>query len=283
MCRLYGFRSTERTKVECTLVRAQNAILSQSRSDERGLAHADGWGIAAWADGRLEVERHERAAYEDLHFAVTAERVAATGVIAHVRHATVGETSQRNTHPFRHGCWAMAHNGTVTGFATLAGELEKETAPGLRGCRLGTTDSEAVFYWLLTRLAQAGADLDRGAPDEERVRGVVRDAVSELDARCRSADPEGVPRLNLLISDGRILVASRWNHSLHYVARDGIRDCEVCGIPHIDHAPGHRYRAVVIASEPISHEPWLPVPEGHVISVGNDVAARLEPIPVPTR
>ena len=27
MCRLYGFRANEETKVECTLVHAQNALL----------------------------------------------------------------------------------------------------------------------------------------------------------------------------------------------------------------------------------------------------------------
>lgn len=35
MCRLYGFLANERTKVECSLVHAQNALLHQSRADIR--------------------------------------------------------------------------------------------------------------------------------------------------------------------------------------------------------------------------------------------------------
>ena len=37
MCRLYGFRANEPTKVECTLVHAQNALIVQSREDLAGL------------------------------------------------------------------------------------------------------------------------------------------------------------------------------------------------------------------------------------------------------
>lgn len=37
MCRLYVFRSTEKTKLECTLVPAQNALITQSRCDSAGL------------------------------------------------------------------------------------------------------------------------------------------------------------------------------------------------------------------------------------------------------
>lgn len=33
MCRLYGFRANEATKVECALVLAQNSLLAQSRAD----------------------------------------------------------------------------------------------------------------------------------------------------------------------------------------------------------------------------------------------------------
>src|SRR6476620_10098238 len=40
MCRHYAFRANEPTKVECTLVRAQNALLAQSRADRRGKTHS---------------------------------------------------------------------------------------------------------------------------------------------------------------------------------------------------------------------------------------------------
>src|SRR5919108_629070 len=46
MCRLYALRANEPTRVECSLVRAQNALMAQSRGDREGLIHGDGWGVA---------------------------------------------------------------------------------------------------------------------------------------------------------------------------------------------------------------------------------------------
>jgi hypothetical protein len=43
MCRLYGFRATEPTKIECTLVHAQNALIIQSYRDQSGTSHLNGW------------------------------------------------------------------------------------------------------------------------------------------------------------------------------------------------------------------------------------------------
>ena len=114
MCRHYCFRANAPTKVECTLIRAQNALISQSRADRRGVAHPDGWGVAVYDNDHPWIERRAAAAYEDLHFSTTAERVYAETVVAHVRKATVGEPSLANTHPFAHACWTFTHNGTVT-------------------------------------------------------------------------------------------------------------------------------------------------------------------------
>jgi glutamine amidotransferase len=69
----------------------------------------------------------------------------------------------------------------------------------------------------------------------------------------------------------------RWGRTLHYVERSGIHDCEVCGFPHIRHDPRHSYRAVVIASEPISHEPWREVPDRSVFTVSPEMTLHIEP------
>ena len=68
MCRLYGFRANEPTKVECTLVHAQNSLMVQSREDLAGYEHAQGWGVATYEDRRPHVERQAWAAYHGEHF-----------------------------------------------------------------------------------------------------------------------------------------------------------------------------------------------------------------------
>jgi glutamine amidotransferase len=275
MCRLYGFRANEPTKVECSLVHAQNALLLQSRSDMAGRSHADGWGIASYHEGLVVVEHRESAAFEDLHFGSTAERIYATTVVAHVRRATVGGASKANTHPFRYGRWTFAHNGTIAAFDIVGEELARATAADLQRHRAGSTDSEQAFYWLLSLMEEDGIDLEHASPEVDRLAEIVGKAVSWLDLKTDEAS--GKPqasKLNFVITNGEVLVATRLRNSLNLLERDGIRDCEICGIPHVEHEPGHRYRAVAVASEPITHEEWYDVPDGHLVAI--DAELRVE-------
>jgi len=280
MCRLYGFRANEETKVECTLVHAQNALMLQSRADVSGHSHTDGWGIAFYHREHPEVERRATPAFEDLYFSETAERIFTQTVVAHVRRATVGIPSLENCHPFRHGVWIFAHNGTIRGFDRLRDALIAETAADLRDCRQGTTDSEHAFYWLLTRMAEAGIAWTRHCSDVSQLEDVLANSVHELAERSARVEPEMPSKLNFLLTDGHVLVASRWNNSLCWLDRQGIHDCEICGIPHVHHDSVTAYRAVVIASEPITHENWREVPDRSVLTVNEQIETRLHPIAI---
>ncbi len=277
MCRLYGLRANEPTKVECTLVYAQNALMTQSQADLRGVSHPDGWGIGFYEGPRATIERRDTAAHEDLHFSVTAERVYAETVVAHVRRATVGSNSQVNTHPFCYRNWTFAHNGTVTAFERIRTTLEQQTEEDLLDQRRGTTDSELVFYWLLSRMSAAGLDPKGTGACLELLVEVLREAVAYLDDLNDRAGAENPAKLNFLLTDGNLLVATRFRHSLYWLVREGIHDCEICGIPHVHHQPGVDYRAVVLASEPITHESWHEVPEGGVLAVDHTVHAEVYP------
>lgn len=280
MCRIYGFRATEETKVECSLVHAQNALMLQSRADVSGRSHSDGWGIAFYHNSHPEIERRATAAFEDLHFSETAERIFTTAVLAHVRLATVGEPSLLNSHPFSAGCWAFVHNGTVRGFERLRDRLESEMEPELRERIQGVTDSEHAFYWLLSRMARAGIAWTEPCRAVDELSRLVGESVAELAARCSEVETEKPPRLNFLLTDGEILIATRWENSLYWLEREGIHDCEICGIPHVHHRPNVEYRAVVVASEPITHEDWREVPDFSVLSVDRACHCRLQAIPI---
>lgn len=282
MCRLYGFLANERTKVECTLVFAQNALLLQSRSDLRGESHPDGWGIAFYHDSVPEVERRATAAFaaEGLHFSATAERIYTCAVLAHVRMATVGQPSLENCHPFSCGVWAFAHNGTVRAIDQVGRRMTEQTDPQLAAWRRGGTDSEQVFLWLLSRMQQNGMSPTEPCGDPLAVAELVGESVRLLARWCEEAGADKPARLNFVLTDGVNLIASRWNNTLHWVLREGVHDCEICGIPHIDHDTGVDYRAVVVASEPITHEPWQEVPEGSILAVDGSIRPRLLPMKV---
>lgn len=278
MCRLYAFRASEPTKVECTLIHAQNALLHQSRRDRMGKTHSDGWGVGYYVNSKPVLVRREFSAFEDLHFAETAERIYSKTVVAHVRRASVGEPSLVNTHPFSLGVWTFAHNGTVWGFEELEERIVAETDPELLSHRQGTTDSEASFLWLLSRMKQAGISADEPCTDLQKLSQVVCEAVTELSHRSLGTNPEKNVRLNWILTDGAMLVATCWNHTLHWVLRENIRDCEICGIPHEQHHEVTGYRAVVIASEAISHEDWQEIPNFSLLSLDENIRIEIQPI-----
>ena len=92
------------------------------------------------------------------------------------------------------------------------------------------------------------------------------------------ATDEEQSRLNFILTNGRILVASRWGHTLFWALREGVHDCEICGIPHVHHSPDADYRAAIVASEPISHETWQELADRTVITIADEIEPRIHAI-----
>ncbi len=262
MCRLYGFRATEPTKVECSLVYAQNALMEQSKRDQAGMVHAHGWGVAESPDGYPVVEKQAWAAWHGEHFKKRASRVYARTVIAHVRRATVGEPSLENTHPFVHGRWMFAHNGTVPNFEQVRAYLLDATDPLHRTEIRGRTDSEHIFRFLLTLWER-----NPQVPLME----TLCDGIEQIVGWCRDIERDRPVSLNLLWTDGERLVGSRLGRTLFYLQRDGLVTCDICGQVHVHHDPKTEYRAVEIASEPITSEIWTEVPEATAYAVNPEM------------
>jgi len=269
MCRLYGFRANEPTKVECTLVHAQNALMVQSKEDTAGYSHGHGWGVATYEDGEAHVERQAWAAYHGEHFKRAAARVRSKTVLAHVRRATVGPPGLENTHPFAEGAWAMVHNGTVPNFEEVRVRMIEETAEPHLHAIAGQTDSEHVFRYLMTLLQRSA---------EQPILEIFHQGLRQIVAWCRAVDPQAPLGLNFLLTDGQVIVGSRIGRSLYALERHGVYDCEICGFPHINHDPKIDYRALVVASEPLTHEKWCEVEEGTVFQVGPEPTMACRPL-----
>jgi len=269
MCRLYGFRANEPTRVECSLVHAQNALMSQSRRDMAGQPNDHGWGIAAYPDGMPYVEKQAWAAWQGEHFRKAAAQVYSHTVIAHVRRATVGPPGLENTHPFVHGRWAFVHNGTLPEFASVRDRMLPALDPLHHEQIGGRTDSEHIFRYLLSLW---------GRQPDRRLLDILHDGVNQIVAWCREAAPDTPVGINVLWTDGESLAGSRLGRTLWYVERDGIHLCPICNESHVRHAHEQRYRCVEIASEPITDEPWIEVPNGTVYAVDPDMALSFRPL-----
>ena len=261
MCRLYAMRASEPTRVECSLVEAQNALMRQSEMDSQGMVHGHGWGVADYRDGLPIVERQTWAAFHGEHFRKTAARVYASTVVAHVRHATIGGPALENTHPFQHGRWIFAHNGMVPNFAGVWERMAGHVDPVLRNGIEGETDSEHIFCYILSRHLRH---------PERPLISTLRDALAQVIAWTEEAGMTDEFGLNVILTDGSQLVGSCYGRTLWTLQRDSITDCEICGRRHVHHASGAEYRAIEIASEPISDENWQQVPDGTVYAVDSN-------------
>lgn len=276
MCRLFAFRSIIPSQVHRSLLGAENALLHQST------LHPDGWGVAYYQGGCPHVIKSPESAIDDRLFQQVSGVVSSETVVAHLRKATAGELSILNTHPFQHGRWVFAHNGNLGDFAQHADSLRAEIAPTLRRFLLGQTDSETLFFLILSRLA-----LRTNVHDPSTTAAQTADAVADaLDLVCSRVrvhgHVDGPPEhtyLSFVLTNGEVLLAHHGGQSLHmstHKTRCGVR--ETC--PHLEtscEAPvarrtGSRVNHLIIASEPLKGENvWTPLAYGDTIAADRDM------------
>lgn len=269
MCRLYAMRANEPTRVECSLVHAQNALMQQSAKDAEGLVHGHGWGVADYRDGLPLIEKQIWAAYHGEHFQKSAARVYAKTAVAHVRRATVGGTSMENTHPFHHGRWLFAHNGTIPNFLAVRDRMIDHIDPVLGTNIKGDTDSEHIFHYLLS-LHIHHTDM--------ALRDIVRRGLRQIMAWSQEISPDVPLGLNIVMTDGETLIGTRYGRTLWHLVRDEITICPECGQTHVHHQQGRDYRVIEIASEPITHENWRPFADGVIYTIDKNLHFEIEPL-----
>lgn len=146
MCRLFGFKSVLDSQVHRSLIEADNALADQSTK------HPDGWGVAYFREDIPHVIKSTDRAIDDHIFHKVSGVVASKTVLAHIRKATQGKHTLINCHPFQYGHWVFAHNGNLKNFDSFRGKLLEFVSSKLKPFILGSTDSEVLFYILLTEI-----------------------------------------------------------------------------------------------------------------------------------
>lgn len=213
MCRLFGFRSVLDSGVHQSLVGAENALGVQS---ER---HPDGWGVAYYAANAPHVVKSTHAARQDRLFHRLSGVVSSQCVVAHVRRATQGQQEILNTHPFQFGPWVFAHNGNLLNFATIAKEIRDQIDPKLARYILGSTDSELIFFLLLTHLSQV-CDLQHSYPSPTQLCRAIHACVDQLiEIAGPLCDDDGAEAnnnfLTFALTNGHAMVVHEGGKALH--------------------------------------------------------------------
>ena len=226
-----------------------------------------GWGIA-WFNGvRWELVKEPFALYESESARSTARRVRGLIIISHVRLATTGGKTLGNSHPWLYKGYVFAHNGTVDRRDLL--RLVRQEYRDFEG----ETDSEVLFHLIVQEALDAGGFLEG-----------VRRALEKIN--------EGKVRyssLNFLASDGHQLYALRYaNHSLgyytlYYLERPrgplSLNKLSESTLQLIRAKLAHGEKAVLVASEPLTEENWLEIPNKHMLIVDKDLSVKLMEMP----
>ena len=239
--------------------------------------HRDGWGIAFLHDRDALVVREPAAASESRWLVSLQEQRMRSGmVIAHVRKATQGERRLSNTQPFARELGGrmhvFAHNGMVGG-------IEADPAfPARRFRPVGDTDSEHAFCALLERLAPMWESGVPSAADRLRV-------ITEFARDLRRLGPA-----NFLYSDTDAIFAHGHERrdasgqirppGLHVLCRhcSPAEDGSVIAGVSLPHEA--EQDVALVASVPLSAEPWMPVAMGEIVMLREGrVAARQPPRP----
>lgn len=283
MCRLVGVIAEEVTEFGLVLKEAPRSLARLSTQ------HPDGWGIAAHGSidsmpaSRSEGTRYEAGwriqkgterAADCRRFQAIASRSAGTILIAHVRQKTVGPTSVANTHPFMQSGWVFAHNGTIKDQTFVRANVSTARLAEIRG----ETDSELLFAYFLTHLDAIGltsvgerhGHASRAALDEAT--RVLADATEQLRVR-------EVGAFNFLMSDGDTCFVHRFGRSLFLLDRTPKRSQPLAPneLPNSTRQARwvERRRAVLIASEQLTDEPWVELPEGTFLRVDREPTPHL--------
>lgn len=263
MCRLFGFRSVIPSQVHRSLMKVDNALGSQSE------AHPDGWGVAYYVDGSPHLTRSPSTALEDALFRRLSGVLSSETVLAHVRKATQGPKTVLNCHPFQHGRWTFAHNGDVPSFAERRDALMDAILPRLRRFVLGETDSEVIFYVLLSHLAGQGPLANRHGIDA--LIAAIRATVATVREICDvpGSDPS---LLTFIVTDGVTLAATHGGKEL-FVSTHKTRCSDRDDCPHLSpecEAPTKTgfINHLIFSSEQIDGENvWTAMEPGDIIGV----------------
>ena len=132
MCRLFGLTAgTARVRATFWLLDAPDSLQAQSHRN------ADGAGIGFFGPaGELVLDKQPEPAFSDQDFLRAARQAESSAFVAHVRWATAGGRTERNTHPFGMDGRVMAHNGGFGELAQLDTRARLLRPPGARRHRL---------------------------------------------------------------------------------------------------------------------------------------------------
>jgi glutamine amidotransferase len=275
MCRLFGFRSVISSQVHSSLLNAENALATKI-SD-----HPDGWGVAYYLQNIPHIVKSAKAALNDNIFKKVSGIVSSETVLAHIRKTTVGNNNALNTHPFQYGKWVFAHNGHIVDFDNKKEEFQKHICPKLKSYILGETDSEYIFYFILTKISK-NYDLSQEQYDTSELVAVVNEAVDDICKIVGNASEDNdlgatVNYFTFILTNGKTMIGHQRGKKLHYSTfKSKCPERDTCSsfseICEKKAESKDQVNHLILSSEPLSGENiWHELKFGETVAVNHEM------------
>ncbi|MFC1701857.1 class II glutamine amidotransferase [Pseudomonadota bacterium] len=270
------------------LLKPTNSLVHQSYSagEMPEILNGDGFGVGWYAHSISERPGLFRAitpAWSNRNLHYNAPLIRTNCLFAHIRAATVGATTEDNTHPFSFERFLMMHNGSIPQFHRIRRKLLALLDDEIFLWIKGQTDSEHVFALLMQHIVEmrgAGARLT-----EDQIQQCFQktfDVIQQL--KVEAGIGEDVSNFNLMVTNGRRIFGTRYSsnpdketRTLYYATgsefecRDGV--CQMI-------RDGSNHESVLIVSEKLTEKEneWNVIPPNHFIAIDRDLQVHLSPM-----
>ena len=263
MGRFVGAVTGDKRLLRCVL-----GVVDEAMHSPEGQAMA-GWGLGYHQGNEVLLRKSPIGRPEEtVDFRSLVHDIKATDFLGTLQLAGPRHWLHDDAQPFRERGWLFAHHGSMPGFDAAREGLLEQVPNFLRRTIRGGTDSELLFHLFLSRLHLAGRLDDPATPAVEAGRALADTA--QLARRHATPGEDDPLQLNLLATNGEVLIATRLGLPMFTLTVSGMSECPVCEPPAADRFPepvSHPdLRGVVVASG-LPHESpgWEAVPDGHVL------------------
>ncbi len=241
MCRWMAYKGKP-VFIDEWLLNSEHSLIEQSLSAEMSMfeVNGDGFGLGWYGDNpEPGLFRSIRPAWNNANLRSLAANVSSGLFIAHVRAATGTPIQETNSHPFQFENWILVHNGIIHHFSKLKKDLMDLIDSQYFGHILGSTDSELLFFLLLTNGLQHNQI------------AAIEKTIAQIESIAKSQQIFPALRMTLGISDGNSLWCVRYSSK-----------ADSCSLFFSPKKPS-KGENVLIVSEPINDGSidWQPVDE----------------------